>query len=297
MSGFKSLPALLLYVFISAVFISALHANTNNNGLKKIIQEAIKDGEVRHRLVRFYDEKSNLAKEEFFGTDGSLQKERNYSYDSRGNKIAFAETRYSNGEKVEEFQLRSAEYEYNDEGNIIREYAFNADDEKYLKYEYLYDDDGNKSLQVWYNRDGSVFQRSVYSYNDSKTLIDILGFGETLIKRIAVNKDSRGNKILETTTLPDNTETDRTEYTYNDNNNLVEKIIYKNGIQIRKEISEYDDSGKLVYTKTNETEFRNLETVLSYKYDSLGREIEHFLESEFDSGKKMITRTRFEYYN
>ena len=157
------------------------------------------------------------------------------------------------------------EYTYDESGNTLMQYCYNAAGEIEWGYTYVYDADGNQLSEKCYDLDG-------------------------LTSEYTCTYDSNGNLLTAATTWPTNPDEYRMVYTYNELGDRLTQGRYVNG-QETESIS-YDHiytDGKLVVT----TAYTDGKRIHMTQYDSDGNKV---LECDYHEGNESY-RTEYTYEN
>lgn len=142
----------------------------NDNVLAAVNQSP--DGTVQSVTRYDYDEVGRqVAYRQYDGDEDTLVYSYDTTYDERGNKVKVS------GGGFDETDKRITEYEYDEQGHMLRQINRYADDGAVFDYtEYTYDEDGRKTAQIYYIgslEDGSWADEYRYVYDDDGCLVKL----------------------------------------------------------------------------------------------------------------------------
>ena len=171
---------------------------------------------VNEELIYFdeyyYDENDNLAKEENYLADGTLDYYTLFEYDESGNET---KREFYLGDGTPDGTTLS---EYNENGDIIKETYTIDDYEIITKYEY--DEKGNLLKEAYEDIDG-YFYVCEYEYDENGNLLkDVYEDSDGYFYVCEYEYDEKGNLLKEAYEDSDGT-LDITEYEYDENENLT----------------------------------------------------------------------------
>lgn len=177
-----------------------------------------------------------------------------YEYDADGNKIKEIETNAA-------FSITS-EYEYDANGNVTKFTLNNSDVEGFYTDEYEYDANGNMIKDIWtdFDADGNEESSSFheYEYDASGNIIkEISDIGPgTFVYEYENEYDENGNIIKYTCNHADEDgevfSTDLCEYKYDDENRLLSETIYDWSGVIYHEYDEHGNNTRHIQYSTDD---------------------------------------------
>lgn len=180
-------------------------------------------------------------------------------------------------------QNHSFSYEYDDNGNIIKEYDYVSENSMELRYSYAYDSDNrliryndnvltpNRSYSFEYDSDGNLLSKSTYTYTPLETELgepistEYYNDIPTLFDDATLTWNGKQLESYERT--DDNTNiTTRVEYSYDENSLMTEKKVYIDNIlnETYNYIWTYGKLNTQVYTN----EVTSTKHTIKYVYDS-----------------------------
>ena len=224
--------------------------------------------------------------------------ESTYGYDEDNtefnalNQVKTYTNKIYNGAQIESLpNNKSFFYEYDENGNIIKEYDYDSENSMELRYSYEYDEENqlvryndnvsnsNRSYSYEYDSDGNLVSESTYTYTPLETEL-----GEPLsteyynVSPTSLNDATlvwNGQQLESYERTDDNTNiTTRVEYSYDENGLMSCKIVKEkpkdSSDEAYEEVERYDYTwayGKLnnqVYTKKG----TSIKHTIKYVYDS-----------------------------
>ena len=162
-----------------------------------------------------YDEKGNLLKKTHYDSDDNPTLTEAFEYDSYGNRISPGYEIDKNGNVIkrpsydpltESYGDTIMTYTYDEAGNLIRYATISSNDGSSLGYtDYEYDSNGNLIKESRYDADGSLKSTKDYEYDSAGRLIKDIEYKTdgSLIEKNTKDYDKAGNIIKETTYGPD----------------------------------------------------------------------------------------------
>lgn len=187
-----------------------------------------------------------------------------------------------------------AEYEYDGNGNLIKEsYDYNADGMPDEVYEY--NSDGNITNEYYeYDADGVIDETYKYEYdangNEIKSLADYDNDGTP--DRISTYEyDSNGNRTRRSIDKDGDGSLDEVyEYKYDDNGNRLKESYDKeaDGTPDRIYESEYDSNGNQIKRSSDRNADGNPEQVNTYEYDDNGNRIKQSRDDDNDGTPEQV---------
>lgn len=243
----------------------------HNKAAYKVYEKQTNSGGKSYLTVKTYDEHDNVILREDFDETGEVyySKETAFEYDEEGNAIreycgsdAYYETEYQDGKEVR--------WLYYDEGELLSEST----------YEYYPNGDFKC---VWSSHDGcEPYAWMIFEYE-----YDEQG-------RIIVSREKN-----------DDDELKYTKYlTYDDSGNVAESVVYRElsyyeNLDESREVERYKwthdaDGNVLTFVKTYETRDGTVayENSGEYKYDEQGRVVS--MEERYASGEIVLTEYTYE---
>lgn len=154
--------------------------------------------------TEYYNEQSNLTKEE--------------SYDYRGNLASIEVYGYLDGDRVSD--EKSIEHEYNPPPMLIAAAPGKSKPTKYdkrftFKYKYKYDNKGNLKEDILYDNGGKLVTRTVYNLKSNQKEKLVYAEDGSLNQKYFYTLDDKGNEMEETSyNTNDNSIENKYSYTY-----------------------------------------------------------------------------------
>ena len=174
------------------------------DSLGNIVQSTEYDYNGRICIVNYeYDMQGNLllmTKTEKYkhNRDFRLLSQKCYTYDTQGHLIQLVVTADNYSEELDHYKYT---YEYDAQGNLIREIGYFSD--SISQHDYEYDSQGNMIWKTNYDSDNNIECRIKYEY------------------------DTQGNLVQESTYNPDGDITFKEIYTYDMQGKIISEIAYK----------------------------------------------------------------------
>lgn len=196
-------------------------------------------GDYRHTCTYTYNDSYKITRLYCADTDG-LEEYSEYEYDGNGNLIREANV-------LEDGSSYSYAYTYNDKGYVATTVAITADGRSYLS-EYTYDENGNEILCITASDGMTVSYESVYD-NEGKKITEY-------------QKDENGNEIT------------RNTYTYDEKGRNIKESYFVMGEESGYYEYTYDDKDQLLreYFSIGEGEY----IIYEYTYDDYGNVIKGY---------------------
>ncbi len=213
----------------------------------------------QYRLYSYEEGGTKLLKEELFNSEDELQERIEYSYEG---ELCTKESTYTSEGEL----LRYHEYSYNDEGLLIEDRLFNAEDALQSLSKYEYDEEGRKSKWSIYDGNEALLAYTEYIYEGGRnTMIQNYRPGGELEDSFILEYDQRGRKVKETWYNASGDIEEYRSYRYADDY-LVEEIVYRGNDSVKRKIiytnNEAGNPVDLVYMDGGE----NVQEKISYEY-------------------------------
>ena len=173
-------------ILLLVLFLTAMSCNTTKdpnrgfNGdvkeLKEFIYYASEKfgepavGELFSSSVSEYDSDGKIIKVEYDG--GEFKRVIKYEYNSQGQKIK--ESSFNRDENLNDV----SKYEYNDRGQKKNCFLFDRNGKRIWVEKYEYNDKGQEVKNSCYNNDGELQWGSIFEYNDNGRMIRTSLFDE-----------------------------------------------------------------------------------------------------------------------
>ena len=242
-----------------------------------------------------YVEQSNYYPEEKVITNDSVFYEpahRQYSvikYNKDGNidHAIIKGQSYGFGSKIKSEQYI---YKYNEKGNKI-ESNYSREGVLDINYKYNYDEQGNLIKECSFYKDNSFGQIFTYKYDSKGNKIDMSSFYEEdqLLYRNTYEYDSKGNIIKQNSFGKDNGFNGYTIFKYDEKGNKIERNYYnKNDTLEAKTCYKYDKQGNKIEAKNYKAngDLKEINTY-KYKYDKKY----NWIEKKSISGNNNVNET------
>ena len=173
-------------------------------------------------------------------------------------------------------------YEYDDKGNIIKEYDYLSENSMELRYSYEYDEENqlvryndnvstpNRSYSFEYDNDGNLLSKSTYTYTPLETelgepiSIEYYSAISTSFDDATLTWNEQQLESYETT--DDNNIITRVAYSYDENGLMTEKKVYIDNVlnETYNYTWAYGKLNNLIYTN----EITSTKYTIKYVYDS-----------------------------
>lgn len=171
-----------------------------------------------------YDDSGNMVKKTEVLDDGNVRTWWEYSYDAADNMIGEILYQYQDGLPS---QQELKEYEYDDDGNLVKYVYYGRDGSIQEWYEYKYDGSGNMIQEILYDPYGKAVWRMQYTYGEFGVLTERDSNDR---RKIKYEYDASGNLQKRTVYHPQGEcyAGGWDEYIYDSNGNLI-KVEYWEG--------------------------------------------------------------------
>lgn len=190
----------------------------------------------------------NLPIESTEYTDDKKTSVTTYEYDKYGNETSGYRISYLDDKEEEESY--TFERSYDEAGNIIVEKGYHDGVFNY-HYGYEYDENGNKVKEISYKKDGMISSYYIYKYDDKNNLIEYIVYkgNGTLVSTIRYTYDGNGNKkVKEHRTTGEalgGAGYSWENYEYDENGNLIH-ILEHNSERSCVDEYQYDEAGNVI---------------------------------------------------
>ncbi len=205
-----------------------------------------------------YDKNGNPVEVINYKASGQVSSKLSYKFDQNNYKTEFVQYQKVNSPDLEVSFKQS--FAYDEKGNKKIEVGFDGASPYQIIYTYF--PDGRQKDVTKYNSDRSVSEKWEYSYTDDLITINVYKPSNKLDRKVLKKIDHSGNTIEET------------------NLNAA-------GKELQKNISEYDESGKLTLLK--EFYAGNPIKTLTYKYNPQNQLVE--VNQTNPDGKKFLNHS------
>ncbi|MCF7792518.1 MAG: hypothetical protein K9N09_01165 [Candidatus Cloacimonetes bacterium] len=262
---------------VKAITSSTFKADTDSEELVWELKSTISA-----KTIKIFDVKGNLIEEKNFMEDGTIFSSSVYEYDESGNNSKIID---SDGAGIK----YCYKYDYDEDGNMLEEKQFGANDDLLGKYIFEYDEKGYKIKSQEIDTDGNV--TTTYKYvnnNDGKPVEQKIFDGDEQRNHTKIEYDENGNltkswlydeddNLKETNILTYN-ENDKPvtmisenkidevikkyDYVYNDIDKVSQVELYENAVLVRSEDYEYNEHGDDKWMK-----FDLEGTITTYRYE------------------------------
>ena len=204
-----------------------------------------------------YDSRGNIVKEKSY-SDRNLSWVRKYKYDKQGNIIK--EKYYYHGSLLDPF-VTTTEYKYDDLGNLKYKRIYNGDSDTGIEdiLEYEYDEQGNEIRETRFIN-GDARPVNEREYDDRGNITKSVEYGWKGIEHGSDSEyDDRGNRTKYVIYGENGTIKYVTESEYDDCGNKVKNVEL-----------EYDENGTIVLRTESEYNGRDWLPIKSVEYDKNG---------------------------
>lgn len=272
--------------------LTKMEATVHDNGnLKEVLYYIIESGRFQLFYRDEYDERGKIVKQTVYriGNVNNLFTGVEYVYDSEGNlaeeiyidqDVLNMRIIYHVNENKKEFIHYNDKYgiyqhvldEYDDDGNIIKEYCILDDGTPVLILDTKFDDNGNKTEQYYYNEEGNLNTRTEFVRDDNGAIVEenIYSDNGKMISHTEYGYDANGNQIMQRTYYgSDSYQYDELISEYDENGNIIKRYFSSGGVVYLSTDYRYNDDGKLIEQNVyNNGRFLH---GLESKYDDDGR--------------------------
>jgi len=148
--------------------------DTAGNLIKKELEYGSSEGGPS--IIKYeYDEMGNMVKCLYGGNDinGSFQvwTQESYEYDMAGNLLSKMLYYQGDSEVGLEPSEQRYEYEYEDNGKLVREISFDSSGNKTSWIESGYDEMGNEIKNIFYDANGNITSRTEFEYDEMGNVV------------------------------------------------------------------------------------------------------------------------------
>ena len=188
-------------------------------------------------------------------------------------------------------------YKYDDQGRVVEEVYYDAEENSNSKYLYTYNEQGDMVQSQLFEND-KLSATKHYKYNDKSQEVEFemrYADGTLKIKEL-ITYDKRGNVVEKSYHYVDYSEEDiRTVYEYDKRGNLVKSSHYDlQGASQGNVVKTYDEFDNLI----EHAEYRGdgkLDFKIVMKYDDQGNQIERVHYRGRDQNPQTVVRTTIQY--
>lgn len=238
---------------------------------------------------------------------------KRYDCTDKGQNRLVYEVQYNEQEKpVVEIEyshggipVSTNKYEYDDQGNLIRETVQGEEKEAFQQLDYQYSDDKKKMVKTLTYADGSTEKEETKLEDNKKTIQKFNLDGELEEETVEIFNEAGKIEILEYYNA--NMESrEKHLYAYDEKNQMTEELVSVDGEDIQKTVWEYDDNGHKVLEQSFDPEGQLIHKhYYQYKGDLLMEEgIEEYrsynnqlrFQFEYDDDGRLIRQVQ-ETYN
>jgi len=236
-----------------------------------------------------YDEGGRITKR----IDGGYNY-TNYIYDSEGNLLKYEVCTYERTDKSKEpvlvkteYLVHQDEYEYDENGKLIKETYYDSEGNVSSVSEYTYDSNGRIIKLISHNESDEITMNYAFEYDESGNLTKFMdGFNVT------VYTYSSENVLFESTDSNGETGELYNKATYDANGNAIEYISYESDGSVRvTEKYTYDSFGKATEHTVYDSE-GNIEQKEIFKYDKNGNLTEES-DTRYSNDKETTVTTLY----
>ena len=239
-----------------------LKYDERGNNIENALYDA-NDG-LESKAIYKYNDKSKEIECANYGVNGKLIDMKTYKYDDKGNKVEWTWCLADGTLKAKWF------YKYDSEDRLIEEVNSTR------KFIYTFDNNGKLISESVYDANDKLQRQSIYKYDDKgKTLECTNSDGNNkLIAKFLFKYDNNGNEIECFSSYSDSTLTNKTIIKYDSKGNTTSRSIFSVAGRLREShYYKYDDSGnQMEVTWYNAS--GNLMSKYIYKYDDNNNKIE-----------------------
>ena len=232
------IPVLIVSVIIGCSSVKEIPK------FSKVIQETYINDELVSKDIMFMNESGQFERQIKYEPADILKKETRFIVDSLGNTLGMTSIDYDNGNIKNEKTKYFSDFEYNDNGKIIKRYQFDKKEEKYLYETYEYDSEGREILKVHYNQKGEITKRTYTEYGDEENIQKVYKPDSTLIQRTVTIFD--GEKQISRITTDANGKEQRKNLNIYDGDKIVKTQFYKDSLLYSENVLLYNDEEKIL---------------------------------------------------
>ncbi len=232
------IPVLIVSVIIGCASVKEIPK------FSKVIQETYINDELVSKDIMFMNESGQFERQIKYKPADILKKETRFIVDSLGNTLGMTSIDYDNGNIKNEKTKYFSDFEYNDNGKIIKRYQFDKKEEKYLYETYEYDSEGREILKVHYNQKGEITKRTYTEYGDEENIQKVYKPDSTLIQRTVTIFD--GEKQISRITTDANGKEQRKNLNIYDGDKIVKTQFYKDSLLYSENVLLYNDEEKIL---------------------------------------------------
>jgi YD repeat-containing protein len=194
-----------------------------------------------------------------------------YEYDDQGYLIKSTETEVDTDSEGAFGTI--TEYENNEQGDCIREVTTDLDgnNPSETTMEYEYDADGNRVKQMVYNSDGKMTASYEYDAQGNEVTwnADWDMFG-TFTRCYENEYDAQGNLVKQVMTDENGEAFSTKQFSYDADDNPTKMVYYENDVQTSVTEYEYDENNNLIKeTETSGTDMGDRVWTTTYEYTVL----------------------------
>jgi hypothetical protein len=227
------------------------------------------DGSLDEYTTMEYDPSyTNIVAQSKYSASGALLEKVEFAYQDENGWLSTKLTR-----DVEDRLKARIVYQYNEQGQLWKEFLANKAGKTVSSYEYGYDSQGNRISRIIYNGAGAKLAETLYTFNADGRVI------------ASETKDGSGKKINATENEFDSRGNLTVQKIYNGSGELVTTInaAWQNGLEVKNEqkgqdgtvqiriTNEYGPHGRLV-RKTVEDFQGDSTRIMEYEYTSAPRQ-------------------------
>ena len=204
-----------------------------------------------------------IDKQARHSASGAMLEQVDFAYnDDKGNFVTTKITR-----DVESRLKNRVVFQYNQQGNLIRESLTDNKGKIVSTYEYAYDNSGNRVSRIIKNRAGDKLAETTYTYDNQKRMAtsQTRDFMESAISSTRYSYNAQGNLIKQEVLGSDGKPTAVINAIWQDGREMSNEMVASDGSRQMRIINEYGEVGELV-KKTIENYQGNSKQIMQYEY-------------------------------
>ena len=193
-----------------------------NDMSQLILEKNYNEGEESGTTEYEYDDLGRLKLFKYY-SDSEHQSTTEILYDDNNREVV--RNMFNNHHKNFEEPFIIYEKEYDENGNLIKEYTF-WDNKLRTLYVNEYNNENIRTSRSIYNEEGELTSKTVYEYFDNNEYHEIYYYKESIRKEIIITDDF--GRIIKYSNDDENL---AYEYIFDDKNNVMELMTYSNELK------------------------------------------------------------------